>query len=101
MAQSLDAERAALDGLLAGWRRGSPDLVASLDEFLVAGTPRDALRSVQRHPELLADQGEALMRALVAFCRSAGLVGLGPAIEDRASWLLRLRQGGFGRFRSP
>jgi hypothetical protein len=89
-------ERDSIESFLSRMGATEP-LFQGIDEFLRAGTPEEALRSLQRHPELVSDRGEAAFEVVLLFAAQTGMVVLPSALERRREWLRDLRASGWGQ----
>lgn len=65
--------------------------LAALFDFLEAGMPADILQSLDRHPELLDEETDALIGGLLMQARKAGRIDIAEGLEERRALLARER----------
>lgn len=85
---------------MKGWKGRGPGRrarLAALFEFLEARTPADIRRSLDRHPELLDDETDALITEMLRQARDAGRTGIAAGLEERRALLARERAPASGR----
>lgn len=79
---------------MKGWKGRGPSRrarLAALFEFLEARTPAEIRRSLDRHPELLDDETDALIAGMLRQARDAGRTDIAAGLEERRALLARER----------
>jgi CHAT domain-containing protein len=65
--------------------------LAALFDFLKAGMPTDIRQSLDRHPELLDEETDALISELLMQARKAGRIDIAEGLDERRALLARER----------